>query len=271
MTFPEGTPLAIALLGFGLGMRHATDADHVVAVTTIVSTEGRIATAVRIGLTWGIGHTLTVFTVGAAIILFKLAIPARIGLMMEFAVALALIALGIPAVGRLFSHPGQRSTVDHAPSSSSPLVHSHPHYHDGHQHSHPHAHKAPSVEHRDHRIGFYRRLATSYPLAKAFSVGLVHGLAGSAAVALLVLSAIPDPNWAVVYLLVFGAGTICGMMLITTVVGMPFAYAQERTAGFHRVLVLGSGILSFGFGLFLAYHIGIVDGLFGASPMWRPH
>jgi len=270
MTFPEATPLAIALLGFGLGMRHATDADHVVAVTTIVSTEGRIATAIRIGLTWGIGHTMTVFIVGAAIILFKLAIPARIGLLMEFAVALALIALGIPAVGRLFSHL-RRLPVDHGSSGSSPLVHSHPHYHDGRLHSHPHAHEARSAGHRDHRIGFYAKLATSYPLAKAFSVGLIHGLAGSAAVALLVLSAIPDPHWAVIYLLVFGGGTICGMMLITTVVGMPFAFAQERTAGLHRMLVLGSGVLSFGFGLFLAYHIGIVDGLFGASPMWRPH
>ncbi len=91
----NAAPLAIALLGLVLGMRHATDPDHVIAVTTILSREHRLGAATRIGVIWGLGHTLTVLLVGAAIIIFKIAIPARLGLAMEFAVAIVLILLGI--------------------------------------------------------------------------------------------------------------------------------------------------------------------------------
>src|SRR6266851_3209732 len=98
---PNAAPLAIALLGFGLGMRHATDADHVVAITTIVSREHRLGVAARIGLSWGLGHTLTLLAVGTAIIVFKIEIPVRLGLSMEFAVAIVLIALGMSAAAQV--------------------------------------------------------------------------------------------------------------------------------------------------------------------------
>src|SRR5258708_3282154 len=97
----NAAPLAIALLGLLLGMRHATDPDHVIAVTTILSRERRLAVAARIGIVWGLGHTLTVLLVGASIIIFKVAIPTRLGLAIEFAVAVVLILLGVGAAARL--------------------------------------------------------------------------------------------------------------------------------------------------------------------------
>jgi high-affinity nickel-transport protein len=101
-------------------------------------------------------------------------------------------------------------------------------------------------------------------------VGLVHGLAGSAAVALLVLSTIREPRWAILYLLVFGAGTIAGMMLITAAIALPFSLAGYQFAWLNRGLITASGLVSLGFGLFICYHIGLVDGLFTNHPTWIP-
>lgn len=108
------------------------------------------------------------------------------------------------------------------------------------------------------------------PLLRSFVVGLVHGLAGSVAIALLVLAAIRQPLWATLYLVDFCAGTIIGMALITTAIGAPFMIASMRMARVHRGLTLGAGLLSFGFGFLLAYRIGVVDHLFGACPIWIP-
>jgi high-affinity nickel-transport protein len=265
----NAAPVAIALLGFALGMRHATDADHVVALTTIVSSERRIGVAARIGLTWGLGHTLTVFVVGLAIIFFKIAIPPRVGLAMEMAVAIMLILLGVSAAARGLRRPGAQ------PMTSTPplTVHSHSHAHDGHTHFHPHLHVAgeASSDHRDHRLADAQRLSLRHPLGRAFGVGMVHGLAGSAAIALLVLSAIHKPAWAALYLVIFGAGTVVGMMLITSAIALPFAMAAGAMVRLNRALAIGSGVLSFSFGLVLVYQIGIVDGLFRATAIWTPH
>jgi len=270
---PNAAPVAIALLGFGLGMRHATDADHVVAVTTIVSRERGLGAAARIGLVWGLGHTLTVLAVGTAIIVFKIEIPASVGLSMELVVGIVLIALGVSAAAQVV-----RSLVARIrgipPTPASPLVvHSHSHVHDGHAHSHPHVHLGGETiaDHRDHRVIAGQRLSLRYPLARAFGVGLVHGLAGSAAIALLVLSAIPTPGWAALYLAIFGVGTMVGMMLITSAIALPFALAADAMARVNRVLVVGSGLISFGFGLVVVYQIGVVDGLFRAAAIWSPH
>ena len=268
-------PLAIALLGLVLGMRHATDPDHVIAVTTILSRERRLGVATRIGIVWGLGHTLTVLMVGAAIIIFKIAIPARLGLAMEFAVAIVLILLGIGSVTDLIRKAVNRKR-GHSSSEGELIVHAHPHAHGGSIHSHPHVHAAghehADATHRDHRInaGALPPLATRRPLLRSFGVGLVHGLAGSAAIALLVLSAIPQPLWATLYLAIFCIGTIAGMALITTVIATPFMVASRRASWIHQGLVTGSGLLSFGFGLFLAYQIGIVGRLFSAAPIWIP-
>jgi len=276
MTPANAAPLAIALLGLLLGMRHATDPDHVIAVTTILSRERRLAVAARIGVVWGLGHTLTVLLVGAAIIVFKIAIPARLGLAMEFTVAFVLILLGLGAAANLVRNAATRMRGGSSRDEGL-VVHAHAHTHDGATHLHPHVHVSPhedvddAMQH-DHRIPAEAlpSFAARRPLLRSFGVGLVHGLAGSAAIALLVLSAIPQPLWATLYLAIFCVGTIVGMALITTAIAAPFMVASRRAARLHQGLVTGSGLLSFGFGLFLAYHIGIVDHLFSAAPIWIP-
>jgi len=280
---PESAaPLGLALLGLLLGIRHATDPDHVIAVTTILSRERHLSTATRVGVSWGIGHTMTVLVVGAAIILFKVAIPARLGLAMEFAVAIVLILLGLGAAVDLVRGIG-RGMFGAVLTEVSIVVHSHPHRHGGGRHSHRHVHlvdhdhdvEAAEADelHRDHLLHEYaaRTFAARRPLLRSFGVGLVHGLAGSAAIALLVLSAIPEPLWATLYLAIFCLGTIVGMALITTAIAVPFWLSANRMLWLHRGLVAGSGLLSFGFGVFLAYQLGVADHLFGGVPLWTPH
>ena len=265
--------LAILTIGFFLGMRHATDPDHVIAVSTIVSRERSLARATLIGAYWGLGHTITIVLVGAAIILFNIVIPPRVGLTMEFAVGLMLILLGI------LNLTGVSKWLSEKFSPSHPHVigeHAHVHEHNSHLHYHWHAHQ-PSREHHGDELPAAKWM--TFPFAqlglfhtlRPLLVGIVHGLAGSAAVALLVLSTIHQPRWGIFYLLIFGLGTIAGMMLITFTLALPFSFASSRFAWLNRGLVTGSGLLSLGFGLFLSYHIGFVDGLFTAHPNWYPH
>jgi hypothetical protein len=212
--------LSVTVLGFLLGMRHATDPDHVVAVTTIVSQQRSLGKAARTGVLWGIGHTATIILVGGAIIVLKVqlsAIPARVGLSLEFAVAVMLVVLGLLTLA-----------------------------------------------------GGERRVADS--TARPLTVGFVHGLAGSAAVATLPqVALIPNPGWALAYLGVFGVGTIVGMLLITASIAAPSLLAVNKFAGLNHKLRIASGVASIAFGLFLAHRIGFVDGLFTSAPEWTPH
>jgi len=264
--------LAILTIGFFLGTRHATDPDHVIAVSTIVSRERSIAKAGLIGVLWGCGHTLAIVAVGAGIILFGLAIPARAGLTMEFSVGLMLILLGV------LNLTGAMQWITEKFSPAHPSVtgeHAHLHEHDSRVHFHWHSH-APAADHHGASLappGWLRRplarLGLFHALRPLF-VGIVHGLAGSAAVALLVLSTIHDPQWAVLYLLIFGIGTIAGMMLITAALALPFSFAGSRFAWLNRGFVIGSGLLSLSFGLFVCYQIGFAAGLFTNHPHWTP-
>jgi sulfite exporter TauE/SafE len=233
--------LAICVLGFFLGMRHATDPDHVIAVTTIVSRQRTTAGAAMIGALWGVGHTLTILVVGAGIILLGWVIPPRMGLSLELSVGVMLIVLGFMNLSGVL----QRITQPEA---------------------HPHAPDQTPLARLDRRLGGLGLYQTVRPLI----VGVVHGLAGSAAVALLVLATIGNTGWAVLYLLVFGLGTIAGMMLITAGIAWPLTYAGTRFAGLPHKLRLASGVISLMVGLALAYRIGVVDGLFGADPRWTP-
>ena len=264
--------VSVILLGFFLGMRHATDADHVLAVTTIVSRQRSLAGAMAVGALWGLGHTVTILLVGGTIVLFGLVIPPRVGLTMELSVALMLILLGILNLSGLLGRVNEALSAARAHVHP---VHTHPHRHGDYVHSHAHGHEPSTHGHREDQTVQARldrafgRLGL-YQLLRPVIVGLVHGLAGSAAVALLVLAAIRDPGWAVAYLLIFGVGTIAGMMLITTAVAVPLAYTARRFEGLNRHLVTASGLLSLVFGLFLAYQIGWVDGLFTGQPIWNP-
>jgi hypothetical protein len=275
--------VSLLLLGFFLGMRHATDADHVIAIATIVSRQRTLRGSVLIGAAWGIGHTLTILAVGSAIILFGVVIPARVGLAMELAVGIMLVILGLltlTGMGRVLRDavaPG-RPLLEHAHAHGHELaVHDHAHAHGDYVHRHTHGHDAGDHGHPADQTPLARldrRLGTLslYQWLRPLVVGIVHGLAGSAAVALLVLAAVRDPTWAIAYLLLLGAGTVAGMMLITVALAAPFAFSWSRLPRFNWQLRVASGLISLGFGLLLIYEIGFsAGGLFTASPDWRPH
>lgn len=295
--------LLILAIGFFLGMRHATDPDHVVAVSTIVSRENSIHRAGWIGVLWGVGHTITILIVGAAIILFGVVVPPRLGLALEFSVALMLILLGVLNLTGAMRWISQKLSPTHPEKQQT---HSHVHFHGTHMHIHPHSHdrdsEANSTLHdaamHDTRgldaAGYHvaSRHATSHhtkevapphwlrrPFVKLgwfhamrpLLVGIVHGLAGSAAVALLVLGTIQSPRWSIFYLLLFGLGTIAGMMLLTLAFAAPFMLAGKRFTWMSRTMVAGTGALSLLFGLFVAYQIGYIGGLFSPHVSWTPH
>jgi ABC-type nickel/cobalt efflux system permease component RcnA len=273
------TLFSIIALGFFLGMRHATDPDHVIAVTTIVSRQRSIRHAALIGILWGLGHTITIFLVGSAIILFGVVIPPKLGLTMELSVGLMLILLGVLNltgftrwITETFT-PQSRDAQGHV----HPHVHSHAHTHQQGDfvHAHPHHHEPEKHGHAEEAtpVGWMDRIFGQlglYQALRPLAVGLVHGLAGSAAVALLVLTTIRDPRWAIAYLLVFGVGTIAGMMLITAAIALPFKYSQSRFARLNRGLALASGIISIAFGIFIVYQMGYVNGIFTNHPHWTP-
>ena len=263
--------LSILAVGFFLGMRHATDPDHVIAVTTIVTNHRTSMRAALIGAFWGVGHTLTIFAVGTGIILFNFVIPVRLGLSMELSVAAMLIALGLVNIAA-FLHSIPAAAIN---SQESEYVHSNLHTHGDFIHKHHHAQQPESHLHSPTqtplarldsvfgRIGKYRYLR---PLV----VGIVHGLAGSAAVALLVLTTIRNSHWAIAYLLVFGVGTIAGMMVITMSIACTVKIVTGKRRNVSRQMAIASGLLSLVFGLLLAYQICFVNGLFTAHVRWTP-
>jgi nickel/cobalt exporter len=257
--------VTVTLLGLFLGMRHSTDPDHVVAVSTIVSRQQSVKSSATIGLLWGLGHTITIFLVGSAIIIFGVVIPPRLGLSMEFCVALMLILLGILNLTGALRWIAERFTPANPGAESQRRA----------------AFWNPASEKED------KSSATLSPDSKAFLsrtigklglyqtlrplvVGLVHGLAGSAAVALLVLSTIKNPFWSTAYLLVFGFGTMAGMMLMTAAISLPLVLTGKKYFRINRHLTAISGLASVAFGMFLVYHIGFVDGLFSAHVHWIP-
>ncbi len=257
------TFFSIIAIGFFLGMRHATDPDHVIAVTTIVSHQASTRRAALVGAFWGLGHTVTIFVVGAAIILFNLVIPARLGLSMELSVGLMLILLGAWNLGSFLR--GVPVPAHSHPHAHGDYVHNHPHTHE--PESHPHAPEQTPLAKVDRALG----KLSLYQMLRPLVVGIVHGLAGSAAVALLILASIRNARWAIAYLLVFGVGTIAGMMLITLSIGSAFRVAGHRFERFRQRLVLVSGIVSIAFGLVIAYQICVVNGLFTSNPHWTPN
>jgi hypothetical protein len=204
----------IGLVGLGLllGVRHALDPDHVIAVGTISVRTPSLRRSVGIGALWGLGHTLTILLLGGAMIILRVAISPRAGLAMEFAVALMLMTLGILNLLNA-RHP--------EPAAPSPI--------------------------------------------RPFIIGMVHGTAGSAAIALLILAAIDRPVTGMLYLVLFGAGTIAGMIAVTGLMTIPITMIADGTLGW-RWLTAASGLVSLAFGVLMVHALGGPLALFAAGP-----
>jgi high-affinity nickel-transport protein len=271
--------LSLLVFGFLLGVRHATDADHVIAIATIVSRQGTLRGSALIGAAWGVGHTITVLAVGSAIILFGVLIPPRLGLAMEFSVGVMLVLLGamtLMGLGQAIGLVSSAGATDRGGDIAGWPLHDHVHAHGDYVHRHLHAHGPEAHGHGHERTPvamldtwFSRRPVYRY--IRPLAIGVVHGLAGSAAIALLVLSAVRNPAWGLAYLVIFGIGTVAGMMIITVALSLPFTFTSGALPRLNRHLRTAAGLLSFCAGLFLVYQIGFTDGgLFADEPVWTP-
>ena len=229
--------VSILVLGFVLGLKHALDADHLVAVSTIVSEKKGFWGSSLVGALWGLGHTASLLVVGLIVIAFHFQIPPKIALAMEFSVALMLILLGANVLWKVYK---------------GGTFHVHTHEHHDHVHIHPHVHEHGSEREHNHAAGVGK---------KPFFVGMVHGMAGSAALMLLVLATISSRALALLYIGIFGIGSVGGMFLMSALIGLPFAFTQKH-ARLNTIVRVTAGAVSVCFGLFLVWQIGFSEGLF---------
>ncbi|HEX6280411.1 MAG TPA: hypothetical protein VFZ49_10420, partial [Pyrinomonadaceae bacterium] len=179
---PEQSALAVLLIGFVFGLYHAIEADHLAAVSAIVSEHKNVLTASVIGGFWAFGHTLSLFIVGALVVFAKLQISESTEAMFEGIVGIMLVVLGLNAIRKIFA---------------AQKIHAHTHEHDGHEHTHLHVHQDEKREKSHHRFA-----------PRSVLVGMIHGLAGSAGLMLFVLPTIPSPAVALLYIAIFGVGSI---------------------------------------------------------------
>jgi sulfite exporter TauE/SafE len=224
---PELSTFSILLFGFVLGLRHATEADHLAAVSAIVSEKKNIFTSAIVGGLWGIGHTISLFVVGVLVIFLKLQISNELEARLEAVVGAMLIILGVNALRNLFK---------------SKKIHVHTHTHGGRTHAHLHTHKDESSERSHHRLS-----------PRSVVVGMVHGLAGSAALMFLIVSAIPSATVAVLYILIFGIGSIGGMIAMSFLIGLPFHFTANRFDFLNKGIRLCAGVFSLGLGAMIMY------------------
>lgn len=224
--------LTALLLGLLLGIKHALDVDHVVAVTTIVSRSKSIRRSSMVGVAWGVGHSLTLFAVGFVVLVFKLAVPDRLALSMEFAVGVMLVVLGGPLLWRwIKSRP-----------------HVHVHEHEAQRHLHVHSHEGSFSHNHAH-------------LRRSLLVGMVHGMAGSAALTVLALETMSSVIEGLAFLVIFGAGSIAGMLVFSGIIGMPFRFTRSSwSAG--QMVQGAAGFLSVIFGILVMWQTAFVNGLF---------
>ena len=235
----KGTLIGLLGLGLILGLRHALDPDHIAAVSTIVSESRSVRRSSLIGTCWGLGHTMSLLVAGVLVIALKIQISDRLALWMEFAVALMLILLGLKAM--LKPLRGWR-------------IHVHQHAHGGSSHSHVHLHR-PSEEHAHQ----HRHLIRSG--ARPFLVGMVHGMAGSAALMILVLATIPSALAGLIYIAVFGFGSVGGMLIMSSLISLPFIFTRKRFNVLSEGLQLAVGLFSLSFGLFLTWQYSVQEHL----------
>ncbi len=234
--------ISILLLGFLIGMRHAVEADHVAAVASLTTQSNSMASAIKQGAVWGLGHTLTLFFVGSLVLLTEGVIPEYLARSLELIVGVMLVMLGVDVLRRLWK---QR-------------IHFHSHQHnDGVIHFHAHSHQKeiqhnPQKHEHHHPVGFPFR---------ALFIGLMHGLAGSAALILLTLQTVQSPLLGMFYIFIFGVGSIVGMAVLTAVIAIPLHYSANGLTWLHNGLQGVVGCATFSLGVLVIFHIGFVEGL----------
>ena len=232
----------VLVLGLLVGMRHALEADHVAAVAALTSRSRGLRSALRLGAAWGIGHTLTLFAAGTVVLSLDGVVPEQIARIFEFAVGIMLVLLGADLLRRLIAA----------------RVHFHAHRHaDGTKHFHAHSHAGDP----DHRASRHDHVHSRGLPVRAVAVGLMHGLAGSAALILLTVGQIDSFFWALAYLALFGVGSMIGMAVLSVVIAVPLQRMARSLSWAHNVLGAVIALVTIGIGAWVSYRIGVVEGL----------
>ena len=230
--------ISFLFLGFLIGMSHALEADHIAAVGAMAAQKkgGKRALVWR-GISWGVGHTITLFVLCFVVLIFGVAMTDERAAVLEFSVGAMLVLLGLDVLRRM----------------RAKRVHFHVHDHgDGRPHLHAHSHEKASTSHKrdphDHvHAGFS---------LKALGVGLIHGAAGSAALLALAVAATTDAVTALAYVLVFGLGSVAGMGLLSFVAAWPLQGVERHAQTVYRALTVLAG----GFAIFLGVEIMLSTG-----------
>lgn len=234
---------SLLTIGFLIGISHAFEADHLAAVTALVSGKSNRRNIFNQGMFWGAGHTITLFLIGGGAILAGATIPEHFSMGLELIVGLMLVALGTHVLYRL----------------KRDRAHFHRHQHnDGTKHFHLHSHAGDNAAHNP---GKHRHAHPDAKALRSLWVGMMHGVAGSAALILTTASQINSPFMAVIYILLFGAGSLLGMAAMTALVALPLSWTARSLTRANTVLQLGIGTLTIGFGVFIA--LGNTQALWG--------
>lgn len=220
---------AILAFGFLLGLKHAVEADHLAAVSTIVAERKNILSSTIIGGFWGVGHTITLLVIGALVIFLKLQISEPLEAKLEAVVGVMLVILGLNAIRKLWQKE---------------KIHLHSHEHEGHQHIHIHTHEKEKAEETHHFMKFS-------PMA--ILIGMVHGIAGSAALMLFIVPTIKSTAIAMFYILIFGIGSIGGMMLMSLLIGLPLHWTAGRFEILNKGILVLAGLFSCCLGAYIIY------------------
>lgn len=239
------TLLSILALGFLLGMRHALDADHIAAVATLATRSRSVGQTVGLGVAWGMGHTLTLMLFGGAVLTLGLAIPMQAAHVLELAVGVMLAALGADVLYRMWRD----------------RVHFHRHRHPGGvDHFHAHSHRG---EHESHDPDRHQHQHTRSLPARALLVGMVHGLAGSAALILLSLEAVKSVPLGLAYIAIFGAGSILGMAMLSVAIAVPLRLTSRHLTRAYNGVSAVAGLATLLLGCCIVYEVAIGDGILG--------
>ena len=238
------TALSILVVGLLLGMKHATEADHLAAVATLATREGSLGQTLRQGVAWGIGHTVTLMLFGGAVLGLGGAISTDLEQALETAVGAMLVVLGGDVLRRLV-----RDRIHlHAHRRGLRTAHFHAH---GHRGEGPHR---VSAHHHPHP----RR----WPI-RALAVGIMHGLAGSAALVVLTLQTIPSVGLGLGYIALFGLGSIAGMALLSVAIAVPLKLSSVYLTQAHHTMTALVGVSSCALGIAMIVQIGYLKVLLG--------